>query len=373
VVGYHSQALSPVERNYLIYDREYLGVIQGLRHWRYLLTNTLEQRPVLVFTDHVNLQYYRDPHKIPACVHSWNGECADYNIKIIYKPGASNHADALSRRPDHGGRTSNDDEITALKPELFSLDTPERQALTAAIDLDDDQDLEKDIRDAQQHFLAMDQWIEAHGLVHKDNVIWKDQALVVVGDNDLRRGVISLFHDSTTSGHPGITKTTQLIAQYYWWPGLKHHVTEYIKGCATCQMTKTNTNPNQPPLNPITAEPDALPFQTIAMDFVVKLPESNGHDTILTITDHDCMKAAIFLPCKETIDSEGVAQLYATHVFPHYGIPQKIISDRDTRFTSNFSKELSWILGIKQNISTAYHPQMDGQSERTNQSLEQYL
>jgi len=116
--------------------------------------------------------------------------------------------------------------------------------LTTAIDLDDDQDLEKEIWDAQKHFPAMDQWTKAHGLTHKDDAIWKDQALVVVGDNDLRRGVISLFHDSITSGHPRITKTTQLIAQYYWWPGLKHHVTKYIKGCATCQMTKTNTNPN---------------------------------------------------------------------------------------------------------------------------------
>jgi len=184
---------------------------------------------------------------------------------------------------------------------------------------------------------------------------------------------MSLFHNSTTSGHPGITKTTQLIVQYYWWPGLKHHVTEYIKGCAICQMTKTNTNPNQPPLNLITEEPNALPFQTIAMDFIIKLLESNGYNTILTITDHNCTKAAIFLPYRETINSEGVAQLYATHIFPHYGIPQKIILDQDTQFMSNFSKELSEILGIKQNISMAYYPQMDRQSKCTNQSLEQYL
>jgi len=131
-------------------------------------------------------------------------------------------------------------------------------------------------------------------------------------------------------------------------------------------MTKTNPNPNQPPLNLIMAEPDALPFQTIAMDFIVKLPESNGYDMILMITDHNCTKAAIFLPCRETIDSEGVAQLYTTHVFPYYGIPQKIILDQVTWFTSNFSKELSWILGIKQNISTAYHLQTDGQSKHTN-------
>jgi len=138
-------------------------------------------------------------------------------------------------------------------------------------------------------------------------------------------------------------------------------------------MNKVNTHLTKPPLYPITAVPDSLPFQTIALDFITKLLESLGHNTILTITDHDCSKASIFIPCKEAIDSEGVAKLYIQHVVPHYGLPKKIISDRDTRFTSNFTKELCCILGIKQNISTAYHPQTDGQSERTNQSLEQYL
>jgi len=138
-------------------------------------------------------------------------------------------------------------------------------------------------------------------------------------------------------------------------------------------MNKVNMNPMKPPLYPITAVPNALPFQTIALDFITKLPESLGKDTILTITDHNCSKASIFIPCKEAIDSEGVAKLYMQHVVPHYGLPKKIISDRDTRFTSNFTKELCHILGIKQNISTAYHPQTDGQSKCTNQSLEQYL
>ena len=183
-----------------------------------------------------------------------------------------------------------------------------------------------------------------------------------MGNDDLKRGVISLFHDHIAAGHPGIAKTTQNIAQYYWWPGMRDHITQYIKGCATCQMNKVNTNPTKPPLYPITPVTDALPFQTITLDFITKLPESDGYDTILTITDHDCSKASIFIPCKETIDSEGVAQLYAQHVVPHYGTPKKVISDRDTRFTSNFTTELCKTLGIKQNISTPYHPQTDGQS-----------
>ena len=151
--------------------------------------------------------------------------------------------------------------------------------------------------------------------------------MVVVADNDLRRGVTSLFHDSTTAGHPGITKTLQLILHYYWWPNIKTFVTEYIRGCSTCQMTKVNTNPTHPPLFPITPAENALPFETIAMDFITKLPPSGGFDMILTITDTDCSKASVFIPCNETIDTEGVARLYLNHVFPSYGIPQKIISD----------------------------------------------
>ena len=109
------------------------------------------------------------------------------------------------------------------------------------------------------------------------------------------------------------------------------------------------------------------------MDFIVKLPTSQGYDSILTITDQGCTKMAIFLPCNETIDAEGVAQLYFNYVFPRFGVPSKVITDRDPRFTSQFMKELCSQLHIEQNVSTAYHPRTDGQSERTNQWLEQYL
>jgi hypothetical protein len=125
------------------------------------------------------------------------------------------------------------------------------------------------------------------------------------------------------------------------------HITSYIKGCATCQMNKVNTNPTKPPLYLITPVTDALPFQTITLDFITKLPKSNGYNTILTITNHNCSKASIFIPCKEMIDSEGVAQLYAQHVIPHYETPQKVILDWDTQFTSKFMTELCKTLGVK--------------------------
>ncbi len=127
------------------------------------------------------------------------------------------------------------------------------------------------------------------------------------------------------------------------------------------------------PLYLVMTEAETRPFQTVTMDFITKLPLSEGHDTILMITDQGCMKMALFIPCVETITAEGVARLYLQHAFKHFGLPMKIISDRDTCFTSKFTKELCRRLGISQNISTAYHPHTDGQSEQMNRWLEQYL
>jgi hypothetical protein len=154
---------------------------------------------------------------------------------------------------------------------------------------------------------------------------------------------------------------------------MKHFITAYVRGCAICQANKANTRPNKPPLFPITPEQDALPFQTIRVDWITKLPKSQEYDSIMTITDHDCSKAMVFIPCKETDGTEKMVELYTQHVVPHYGIPTKIISDRDPRLTAELFKELCNAFGVRRNMSTAYHPQTDGQSERTNQTLETFL
>jgi hypothetical protein len=146
-----------------------------------------------------------------------------------------------------------------------------------------------------------------------------------------------------------------------------------VKGCTECQRHKVNNRPTKAALEPIWAKPEATPFETVAIDFITKLPVSQGYDSILTVTDHNCSKATIFIPCVEEISGEETAALYAKHVFARYGLPTKIISDCDPRFTSKFTCKLCKLLGIQQNISTAYHPHMDGQSERSNQWLEQYL
>jgi hypothetical protein len=115
------------------------------------------------------------------------------------------------------------------------------------------------------------------------------------------------------------------------------------------------------------------PFTQIAMDLITGLPQVNGKDVILTIVDHGCSRVAIFIPCSTTITGPGIAQSYLRNVYPWFGLPSRVISDRDPRFTSQFGKALIMKLGINCNISTAFHPQMDGLSERKNQWVEQYL
>jgi hypothetical protein len=181
------------------------------------------------------------------------------------------------------------------------------------------------------------------------------------------------WHDAPTAGHPGRDEMIRLVNHYYYWPGAKHWIAEYVKGCAICQQNKILTHRIKVPTYRIGTKENAQPFEHIAMDLITGLPPRGKNNAILTIVDHGCSRAAVFLPCSDTITGPGIAQLYLDNVYRWFGLPSKVISDRDPRFTSHFGKALTQKLGIQQNLSTAFHPQTDGLSERKNQWVEQYL
>jgi len=191
--------------------------------------------------------------------------------------------------------------------------------------------------------------------------------------NEFLRSIMAYTHDHVTAGHLGRDETIRKTKQIYQWPAMNNWIADYVKGCATCQQNKIITHHRKTPLYGITVPPNTLPFQQIAMDLITGLPLRNGKDAILTIVDHGCSRAAVFLPCSTNIMGPGIAQLYLEHVYRWFGLPKKMISDRDPRFTSHFGKALLSKLGIIQNLSTAFHPQTDGLSERKNQWIEQYL
>jgi len=201
----------------------------------------------------------------------------------------------------------------------------------------------------------------------------KDGKLAVPPNLTIKREIMRVVHEGLITGHPGRDETIAQTQRNYWWPDMRAWIADYVQGCATCQQNKIVTHRTRPPMYKIPTDPAALPFQQIAMDLIIGLPESNRHDSILTIVDHGCSCAAVFLPCHREISGPKIAQLYFDNIYRWFGLPKKIISDRDPRFTLHFGKALAAKLGVAQNLSTAFHPQTDGLSERKNQWIEQYL
>ncbi|THH18637.1 hypothetical protein EUX98_g8923 [Antrodiella citrinella] len=149
-------------------------------------------------------------------------------------------------------------------------------------------------------------------------------------------------------------------------------VRQYVDGCALCQQNKINTHPTTPGLQPIAAT-TTLPFKAVTMDFITDLPESQGMTSCWIVVDHNATKGMVILPCTKEIDALGTAQLYHTGPYRRFGLPDSMISDRGPQFASRVMQELVKLLGVKSKLSTAYHPQTDGQTERINQEVEAFL
>ena len=162
-----------------------------------------------------------------------------------------------------------------------------------------------------------------------------------------KREIMVFAHTHPLAGHPERDEMIRKAKQIQSWTGMKAWIMNYVKGCAKCQQNKILTHHSKIPLYQITTKEGTLPFQRVAMNLIIGLLMHKGKDTILMIVDHGCFRAAIFLPCSTTIIGPGIAQLYMNHVYWWFGLPTKIISDRDPHFTSHFGKALSQKLGIQ--------------------------
>ncbi|KAJ9545105.1 hypothetical protein OSB04_024812 [Centaurea solstitialis] len=189
--------------------------------------------------------------------------------------------------------------------------------------------------------------------------------------DQLRTMIMDEAHQSRYSIHPGSDKMYKGLKEHYWWPGMKKDIATYVSKCLTCARVKAE---HQKPSG-LLQQPE-IPewkWERISMDFVTKLPKTKkGHDSIWVIVDR-LTKSAHFLPIRESFSIDRLAQLYVNEIVMRHGVPISIISDRDSRFTSRFWQSLQAALGTSVDLSTAYHPQTDGQTERTIQTLEDML
>ena len=161
-----------------------------------------------------------------------------------------------------------------------------------------------------------------------------------------------------------------MVTKNYWWPEITKEVKRYVEGCDQYQRMKNRTEMLAGKLRP-NQVPEKL-WQHISVDFITKLPMSKGHDSILVICNR-FLKMSHFVATTEKIMAEVLARLFRDNVWKLHGLPESVISNRGPQFAAGLTKELNKMLGIETKLSTAYYPETDGQTERTNQELEQYL
>ncbi|GJR33910.1 hypothetical protein Tco_1209594 [Tanacetum coccineum] len=363
VISYASRQLKIHEKNYTTHDLELGAVVFALKIWRHYLYGT----KCTVFTDHKSLQHILDQKELNMRQRRWLELLSDYDCDIRYHPGKANVvADALSRKEREPPLR-----VRALVMTI-SLDLP-KQILNAQTEARKPENIKSEdvggmlIENAKFPEAIREQKLEprADGTLCLNGRSW----LPCYGD--LRTVIMHESHKSKYSIHPGSDKMYQDMKKLYWWPNMKADIATYVNKCLTCAKVKAeHQRPSGLLVQPKIPE---WKWDNITMDFVTKLPKtSQGYDTIWVIVDR-LTKSAIFTPMRETDPLDKLARLYLKEVVTRHGIPVSIICDRDPRFASNFWRSLQNALGTNLDMSTAYHPQTDGQSERTIQTLEDML
>ncbi len=206
---------------------------------------------------------------------------------------------------------------------------------------------------------------EARGL------LWKGNLLYVPEDVSLRNDILHWHHDVPWCGHMGLEKTLELVGRQFWWPRMHEDIKKYIDTCIKCQAGKPDRRVKRPGLMPL--EAPSTCWQTLGVDLIVDLPPTvNGYDSICVFVCH-LSKMVRLVPTVKTLTSSGFVELFFREVFPHYGMPLRIVSDRGSQWNSEFFRELCDRCDIRLHLSTAYHPQSNGLVERTNEVVETAL
>jgi transposase InsO family protein len=190
------------------------------------------------------------------------------------------------------------------------------------------------------------------------------------GSETLQKKILTAFHSSAIAGHSGFPVTYQRIRRLFAWPKMKQHIKEFVQTCTICQQSKPERVKYPGLLQPLPTPQGA--WQTVTMDFIEGLPTSGHANCIMVVVDK-FTRYAHFIPLHHPFSAPKVAAAYVDNVFKLHGLPKVIISDRDPIFTSQFWKALFSTLGSELNMSSAYHPETDGQTERVNQCVESYL
>ncbi|KAK8931451.1 hypothetical protein KSP39_PZI016502 [Platanthera zijinensis] len=375
VVAYASRQLKVHERNYPVHDLELAAVIHALKIWRHYLYGVRCE----IFTDHKSLKYIFDQRELNLRQRRWLEFLADYDVDIQYHPGKANVvADALSRRGSCFYLLTQQEELVRELERLDIVVVPRGSFGSAWLSW---MEISCDIRDRIRTAIPLDPkmaeiWISVQSgqkerFSIQDELLFHDGRVCIPDVSHLREDILFEAHNSRYSIHPGSSKMYADLKKTVWWPGLKSDVADYVGKCETCKLVKAECQRPGGKLQPLPIP--EWTFEDISMDFIHGLPRSqSGNDSLWVIVDR-LSKVAHFIPLRKTDQGPKLAQLYIDEIVRLHGVPKTIVSDRDGRFTSREWRHVQERLGTRLHFSTAFHPQTDGQTERTNRTLEDLL
>lgn len=366
-IAFESRKLIPAELNYTTTEQELLASVHALQAWRCYLEGT----KFTLVTDHCPNTYLQTQPMLSRRQARWLEFLQQFNFDWEYRPGRVNVADPLSRMPmpdpvppaqgrivaalrgARGSRASHPDSGSPSQA-LESIPPPSSLIVSG---------------------YGKDSWFadsnNTKQLTLEHGVYYKGDKIVVPNDSHLKQLIIKECHDAPYAGHFGTAKTLDLVRRYFWWPKMKPEIDHHVTHCDICQRNKASNKAPAGPLKPL-AIPEER-WDVVSMDFIMDLPVTKkGNDAIVVFVDK-LTKMVHFAATTSQVDAPETADLFWEQVIKHHGVPREIISDRGTQFTAKFFQHLSQQYGMRQKISSAFHPESDGQTERANRVLEDTL
>ncbi|KAL0186709.1 hypothetical protein M9458_018379, partial [Cirrhinus mrigala] len=335
--AYFSRKLSPAERNYDVGNRELLAMKLALEEWRHWLEGA--KHPFTILTDHKNLEYLQSAKRLNPRQARWALFFTRFEFIVTYRPGSKNtKADALSRQTD---TISCPDQTETIIPTSLLLAPVHWDIVT-------------EIEHANQEHVPPTECPQGKLFVPEP----------------LRNRLLTQVHETPSSGHPGIDATIHLLRNRFWWPTLVKETIRFINSCPTCQTSKPSKHLPAGLLQPLPLP--QRPWSHITIDFITDLPNSQGNTVILTISDR-FSKACRLIPLTKLPSALETAEVLCNQVFRLYGLPDDIVSDRGPQFTSRLWSSFFRLLNVNISLTSGYHPQSNGQSERLNQEIIRFL
>lgn len=329
-----SRRFSPAERNYDVGDRELLAIKLALEEWRHWLEGT--ELPFLVWTDHKNIEYIKTAKRLNPRQARWALFFSRFNFTLSYRPGSKN------LKPDALSRLFKEDCVARGVETIIP-----RSCVVGCVSWE----IEEQVRRANQG-------VEIPPEVPHNRLFVTP---------DLRGPVITWAHASLVSCHPGSRRTLSRVRERFWWPGMRDDVNEYVSACPVCEQNKSRNAPSAGLLRPLPVP--QRPWSDISLDFVTGLPLSEGNTVVMTVVDR-FSKMVRFVPLPKLPSAKETAEALLNHVCRVFGFPRNVLSDRGPQFVAQFWRAFCQLMGATVSLTSGYHPQTNGQSERLNQDLE---